>query len=84
LIFNDALFNLNRVIEDVKKGIRIPQKKEGRYYKNELPYGGVIPKNASKHLRERIARATYFPPYKPAIIEGDPKEIPVYPEIKND
>ena len=70
-IMNDAINSLPLAISNGLDGKTFPQKEGGKYYKKQFPYDGIIPKNADPILRNRIIRATYFPPHQPAQEEKD-------------
>ena len=68
-ILNEALRILRSVIDDgcVENAAR--QEGNGTYYRNELPYGGLIPVGTAVVEKEKIARALFFPPHAPAYDE---------------
>ena len=68
-ILNEALRILRSVIDDGCVEAAARQEAKAIYYRNELPYGGVIPLDTAEVKKERIARALFFPPHAPAYDE---------------
>lgn len=52
-----------------------PQPKGGKYYTKELPNDGYIDPLWSAEKAERFVRAMYFPPYKPARLSVNGKDL---------
>jgi len=74
-VMTDAITNLSFVIEKIiKKEQGILQKKEGNYYKNQLPFEGRIDPTWNMEQVNQFLKAMYFPPYTGAVVELNGKE----------
>lgn len=66
-IWNKGISKLPLVLQNVIKQIDgYPQRNVGKYYKNELPFSGLIDEGWDDSMIERFIRAMYFPPFEPA------------------
>lgn len=82
-VMQKALSKLEDVLSMESSGC--VQSDGGRYYSNQLPYGGVIDPTWDVQMRERFIRAMYFPPYDPAMEIKDGSAVKWVPEgMEND
>ena len=86
-IFQKGLSMIGVVLEKIGQ-VGEAQCGAGKYYSNELPFGGVISPDWDMEYCERFIRAMYFPPFKPAIFNKNDCSYPVvrleqFMEMKN-
>ena len=73
--------DLNQHINFIFNSSTIKRKRQvgnGDYYNRCLPFAGKIDPTWDLELVDRFVRAMIYPPFKPAILEKDEKQIPIY------
>jgi len=73
-IFQQGLREIGKVLSLINTDGE-KQSDEGTYYPNKLPYNGVVGSDWDIAKVNNFIRAMYFPPYKPAVVIKDGKEI---------
>lgn len=66
LILQKGISRLKDVLSMAEKHSGIKQPRIGKFYKNHLPFNGIINNNWDEEMINRFIRAIYFPPFKPA------------------
>jgi len=73
-IFQQGLREIGKVLSLINTDGE-KQSDEGAFYPNKLPYNGVVDSDWDIATVNNFVRAMYFPPFKPAVIIKDGKEI---------